>query len=427
MASPALKSVPSAGALLEPSVRILLDWSPAQIRAAEVLADGGNLRMAADLCEVLLADDRIQGVLTARTRGLLGLKVDFEKSGDGRRSGSAVKALEAGEDWWAAFPERELGALMDWGILLGVGLAQIDWTDREDAPRVVPRLARWHARWLRFDWDQRRWLVAVDGGQEIEIAPGDGSWVLHTPAGLNRPWADGAWRALSRWWLLKHMARQDFARHSEIHGTPIRAGIAPETSNRKDREELASDLAGLGRDTGMVLPPGYDLKLVEATARTWEMFRAQVEMADLAIAIRLAGQNLTTDVSGGSLAAAKVHQIVRGDLIRFDAESLATTLHDQALTWWAELNFGDRRLAPWPAWPTDPPEDQLVAAQTREAQGKAITALRAAGVDVAPVLEEFGLTESPEAMAALKAKQDAELAAKKNPAPPQADEQPAGK
>ncbi len=163
------------------------------------------------------------------------------------------------------------------------------------------------------------------------------------------------------------------------------------------REELASDLGDLGRDTGLCLPPGYDLKLVEATAKTWEMFRAQIELADLAIAIRLAGQNLTSDVSGGSLAAAKVHASIRADIIRCDAEALATTTHDQALTHWASLNFGDARLAPWPAWPTDPPEDELAKAQTREAQGKALSALKAAGVKLDPVLEEFGLELDPNA------------------------------
>jgi hypothetical protein len=387
----------AASTALEPSARTLLDWTPAQVRAAEVMADGGSLRLAADLCESLLADDRVQGVLSARTRGLLGLEVEFEKAGDRRRSARAVHALEAGEDWWAAYPEPELGALLDWGVLLGVGLARSAWTARPEAGgRVVGKLARWHARWLRYDWAARGWFVQADGGRELPVTPGDGAWVLHTPGGASRPWADGAWRSIARWWLLKHYARQDFARHSEVHGTPLRAGVAAEGASEAARAELARDLGGLGSDTALCLPPGYDLKLVEATARTWEMFRAQIELADKAIAIRLAGQNLTTDVSGGSLAAAKVHQIVRGDLIRFDAEALATTLHDQSLVHWAEFNFGDRALAPWPAWPTDPPEDALAKAQTREAQGKAIVALKAAGVKLDDVLDEFGLKLAPE-------------------------------
>lgn len=384
---------------LEPSTRTLLDWSPDQIRAAEVLADGGSLRMAADLCEVMLADDRVSGVLGARTRGLLGLPVNFEKAGDRRRAGRAVKALEAGEDFWAAFPEHELGAMLDWGIMLGVALARVVPTDRPDVGRVVPRLSRWHARWLRYDWDARQWRVATDGGAEVDAAPGDGEWVLHTPGGEHRPWADGAWRALSRWWLLKQYARQDFARHSEIHGTPLRAGIAPEGALKEHRKELAADLASIGRDTAFCLPPGYDLKLVEATAKTWEMFRAQNEMADTAIAIRLAGQNLTSMVTGGSLAAAKVHDVIRHDLIRCDAETLGTTLHDQALVIWSEDNFGDPKLAPWPWWPTDPPADQLALAQTRKAQAEALTALALAGVDTKPVMEEFGLKPAPDAAA----------------------------
>jgi phage gp29-like protein len=404
-------------AVREPSTRVLLDWTPAQIRAAEVLADGGDLMLAADLCETLLADDRIQGVLSARTRGLLGLPVEFEKAGDARRSGRAVKALEVGEDWWHAYPEAELGTLLDWGILLGIGLAQHVWTDRDNG-RVVPRLDRYHARWLRFDWQDRGWRVAAEGGRELPVTPGDGAWVLHTPSGAHRPWVDGAWRSLSRWWLLKHYARQDFARHSEVHGLPMRVGIAPEGSTKALREELAADLGALGRDTAIALPAGFDLRMVEATARTWEMFRAQIELADLAFAIRLAGQNLTTDVSGGSLAAAKVHQIVRNDLIRCDAESLATTLHDQSLVHWAAANFGDPRLAPWPAWPTDPPEDALAAAQTRLVQAEAVTALRTAGLAVDEVLEQFGLEEDPAAMAALQAQADAELEATKNPPAP---------
>jgi len=46
---------------------------------------------------------------------------------------------------------------------------------------------------------------------------------------------------------------------------------------------------------------------------------------------------------------------VRDDLVRFDAEALATCLNEQVLRWWAEFNFGDARLAPWPNWDTAPP------------------------------------------------------------------------
>jgi len=235
---------------------------------------------------------------------------------------------------------------------------------------------------------------------EEQIAPGDGRWVMHIPAGGSRPWANGAWRSLSRLVLMKQYARQDWALHSEVHGQPIKVGVGAEGSTDPQREQLAADLADLGRDTGMVLPPNWDLKLVEAKASTWQMFQAQIEMANNAIAIRLAGQNLTTDVSGGSLAAAKVHQIIRSDFIRFDGEALSTTINEQSLAFWADYNFGNANLAPWPQWATDPEEDQLAAATTRKTQADALAALRAVGVDIEPVLEEFNLQLDPNAVVA---------------------------
>lgn len=379
---------PKFAPIRERSMRVMTEWTPSQIRAAESMADGGNLRLAADLCETLLSDDRVQGVLSTRTRGLLGLKLSFEP-GVGRQRKQAVKALEDEQDWNVAFPEFRLAKLLDWGILLGVSLARNNWIEGRSG-RLLPKLENWHPRWLRYEWERRQWIVTVEGGERA-VTRGDGEWILHTPSGDHRPWADGAWRSLSRWWLLKHYARSDIARHGEVHGSPIRVGIAPEGVTADHRKELAADLADIGRDTSMCLPPGYDLKLVEATARTWEMFRAQIDMANIAISIRLAGQNLTSEVRTGSLAAAQVHKEIRADLIRSDGENASTDLHDQALEWWAEYNFGNRDLAPWPVWATAPPADEAEKAATRKAQCEAVKAARDAGVDPTPLLEEFGL------------------------------------
>lgn len=339
----------------EPPPRTFAEWGPDLVRSARAMADGGSLRLAADFCDELLADDRVQGVLPHRSHGLLGLVPTFEASGDGRRRGRAQRALEAEEDFWRLFPEAELAQLLEWGIVLGVGLAELDWSLNPETGRVGGAIKVWHPRHLRYDWPARAWRLQVEGGAELTIAPGDGRWILYTPYGARRPWARGAWRALARWYLLKQYAIGDWGRHSELHGLPIRAGIGAEGANPKDRDALAADLATLGRDTSLVLPKGYDLKLVEPVAKTWEMFPREIELSDTAASIVLVGQNLTSNVEGGAYAAAKVHERVEHGRIRMDGETLSTCLHDQALTWWAEFNFGDRRLAPWPSWPTDPP------------------------------------------------------------------------
>ncbi len=339
----------------EPRAIAFQDWSPASLRTAKLQAEGGYLRLAADLVDAALGDDRVGGAISQRVRGLLGLPFGLEAAEDGQPYRDAVAGLEP--EWWRLFPEDALAELVTYGVLLGVGLGEIVW--ESSGGELRPHLKPWDPRWLRYDFSERAWKLQTESG-EITVRPGDGKWVFYAPYGLRRPWKFGLWRAVGLWWLLKKYSVADWARYSEVHGSPIRTGVAPDGAGDDDRATLAADLADLGRDTSLVLPPNYDLKLVEATARTWETFKAQIEMANAGIAVAILGQNLTSEVKGGSLAAARVHESVRGDIIRADAETLSTALREQVLVYWAEYNLGRRELAPWPKWQTEAPSDAQI-------------------------------------------------------------------
>lgn len=374
-------------------VRIFYDWTPSALRSAERAAEQGNLHYAASICDWLLGDDRVAGTLSARTDSLMGLEPSFE-AGVGRRAKQAMKALEAGEDWWEAYPESEITQLLQWGILLGVAPSRHQWIARADhGGRVLPMPRFWHPQTLRWDWQQRRWTVRDERSVELEVVAGDGEWILHTPFGSDRPWAYGLWRSLSRWALLKQFAMSDWARHSEKGSLLV--ATSPEGATQQQRKELAQDLAAAGEDPVVALGNGFDLKLIEVTADTQAIYEAQIKMADLAIAIRVRGANLSTEVKEGSRAAAQA-QAKTGDnaKLRFDAASISTTLHDQSLVWWAEFNFGDRKLAPWPVYPVEPEEDKKERAEMVETLGKGLETFDKLGfeIDEKALVEEFGLT-----------------------------------
>lgn len=372
---------------VEGSVRTFTEWTPGLVRAARLMADAGSMRLVGELCEDLVGDDRIQGALTARVRGLLRLPVSFETDEPDGEDRPIRDALS--DDFWKMYPEDDLHSLCVWGILAGVGLGEHIWIERDG--RHIPTLKVWHPRWLRFDWQTREWFVLTDGGEEVQVNPGDGKWILFTPYGKNRPWSQAAWRPLALASIVKTFAIQDWARHSEIHGTPIRVGSAPNGAKAEARRDMASELHALGRDTAIVPPPGYDVKLLEATARTWEMFPAQIEWAEKTMAITLTGQNLTSDVTGGSFAAASVHQAIRLEIIQSDEQNLSTTLREQGLRWWSEINFGTD--APWARWDTRPPEDDKVRAESWSQAAEAILKLEAAGlrVDKRQVASDLGI------------------------------------
>jgi phage gp29-like protein len=369
--SPAPRPPKSASFAEEPPRASALEWNPRLIKQAERMADGGSMRLAAQLCDQILSDDRLSGGLReVRIRGRDGRPVAFEPPNDD----AASPVDQLAEDWWEMAPEDTLSEWMEWGIILGIGVGRVASWERVEQPSGVRLLPHRddgtvgfdviHPSALRYDHEQKAWFAKQRAGAEVRVTPGDGTWIVYMPYGAKRPWARGAWRSIARWWLLKSYAVDDWGRYSERNGQGLLVGVAPPETRKEHRDELAADLQDLGRETSIALPPGYDLKLIESEANTWETFKAQVEMANTAIAIRILGQNLSTEVSGGSYAAAEVHKAVAASIIRADDETSATTLRAQLIWWWTAFNFGDGRKAPWPKRDTTPPADTAALAKT---------------------------------------------------------------
>lgn len=366
------------GVYVEPRTRTWTDWTPERIRSAERQADGGNLLLAADLCEQLLADDRVQGVLKVRTYGLTKLPISFEDgTGPAVIRRRAVRALQAQEDWFSIAPENVQAQISSWGIMLGVCPVQKVWQTGPKG-RPIPVLDQWNPRYLQFADGQ--WTIDTQEKGRVPVERGM-RWAMYLPFGPKRPWLQGAWRAVSRWWLLKQYAQNDVALAGQNAAgirtvtTPKQDGPVNKDDSRNDikRKQLAQELSDMGRRASLALPPGWDLKLVQASASTHAIYEAQINLANSAIAIALAGQNLTSEVTGGSYAAADVHRVIGQVLIAGDAEAQSTFYHDDVLGDWAAYNFGASEIAPWPTWDTSPPEDLKARAETMSATARAIT------------------------------------------------------
>lgn len=362
---------------VEPNVRTFTTWTPSLIRSAEIQADVGNIRQAANLCDYILADDRVQGCMRTRMQALFGLIPTFESSGDGRRKNVAVRALEAGEDYWASYPSPELTLMHSWGLVLGLGPMRHNprvLVDKggnvQHGGRLLPLPEFWHPQHLRQDPLSRAWMVRVQtdastGTFEEVLTPGDGEWILHQPFGPHRPQMLGLWRGLARWVLLKWLAVSDFAAASS-KGSTLAATNEKQVAQKDEagrsaleqRRQLGRDIYERGKDGVVVLPPGFDLKLLQMAANTETIYTKQIDLANEAIAIAIRGGNLTTNVKGGSLAATEAQERL-GDQanLQWDGDSVTTTIHDQSLEYWALWNFGDAALTPWPVYPTKPRAD----------------------------------------------------------------------
>src|SRR5262249_43639204 len=105
------------------------------------------------------------------------------------------------------------------------------------------------------------------------------------------------------------------------------------------------------------------------------------------------GTNLPTEVVGAAGTGATAQHLVRQDYRKADNETVSTTLHDQALVYWAEWNFGDRNLAPWPKWDVDPPQDSAAISTVWKTIADAVVQFQNAGfrIDAADIQQRFGI------------------------------------
>ena len=371
------------------------DWDTVGlVRQALSELERGQFRSAAYLVDAMGRDDRISGVLATRVNGLLGLPLEFAAPKPSRRAGRLAKKLEA--SWPDMADEAQLSQLLRWGLMLGIGIAEVLWATTDDG--WVPRLKVWHPSFLTWRWDTRSyWLSTQDGIVEVPEG-GAGKWLLYCPFGYYRGWMEGRVRPLASPWLVRSWARRDWARYSEVHGIPAKKAIVPPTADVEQKGRFTRMLASLGSEPVIECEQGqdgnrFDYELVEAKANTWEGFQKLIEHADTAIAITLLGQNLTTEVKEGSRAAAQVHDGVRREFQKADAVTLGRALQQYLVKPWARFNFDQEPQAPLPSWNTEPVEDGLSRAQTLQALGAALAALKTAQVpmDLVTLLEQFAV------------------------------------
>lgn len=362
-----------------------IDWTPTEMRGALAEHVLGLFARSALLMDAIIGDDRVQSALGSRIGALLGLDELVEAS-----------AYDAGDEcahaWAEAWPKCH--APIDQGdvletvrrddLMAGLHVSELVWDTTVEPWQ--PYLKPWHLQHVYFDL-ARRCLIALTEDGPVEIVPGDGRWFVHTSGGIYRGYLNGLVRALSLPWLLRNLARRDWARYSERHGMPLIKASVPAVANAEDKKRFETDLVTMGTEAVVVLPQGmdgegFDVDLLEAASQSWEGFDRLIIRCDAAITLAVQWQNLTTEVKEGSHAAARVHADVKQSAVERDDRALARDIQMQIARPFALWNFGDARRAPRTRRDVEVLEDQASKLDCLEKFGRAVAALRQAGESV---------------------------------------------
>ncbi len=375
-----------------PAMSYTGDWEVSGVAAALDAHKNGQFAQAALLADDLYGDDRVQATLGSRTSALFGKAPVFTRA----PSDDGGQCLDAWRDQYRSVSaEGVLGAIKRQAILLGFSVSEILWDTTVEPWK--PYLKPWPARYVYFRWDIRR-LVASTANGPVVIEPGDGKWFVHAPHGVYRGWIHATIRSIADLWLIKKLAWRDWARFNERHGLPIIKAFVPAAGDAAQKEAFVQGLSTLGQEAVVGLPQnvdetGYDLELLEARDRAFDTFGKTIEAVDRSIILAIKSQNLTTEVSEGSFAAARQHGGTEQAALEFDEKTFSEDIYEQLARPFALFNFGDADLAPTTHWAVEPEEDRAAKAKTQLDAASALKALREQGiaVDIAQFCTSYGI------------------------------------
>jgi phage gp29-like protein len=368
-----------------PIVTIQNTWTIEQARAAMYAHIQGQFYASGMLCESILGDDRVTATLNARATALFSSELRFKPAND---SAAAREVCDAWREWHPRIDEGSAKReLQDYGIVMGFSHAQVCWDTTQPGLAYAPKIHPWSPVFEYWDWD-KRCFMAIGSDATIPIVPGNGKWLAFAPWSTQRGWMRGAIRPVVEPWLLRHFGFRDMARFGEVHGSPTRKGYVPIVGDPTERQICEKSLAGIGANAAMIVPrgvdgsgkDGYDYELVEAQSTAWEVHPAQIDRCDMAIVLAILMVNLTTEVSGGSFAAAKVHEVKERSGTKFDSSTWRLCEYTQLARPFAYLNFGDANLAPWTWYDVTGQEDYNDRATRFYSFGQAVEVLRRGGV-----------------------------------------------
>lgn len=317
-------------------------------------------------------DGQVWAVMQKRRAALIGRPWEIEPADDGAAAARAAELVrtQLADLGMERLIEDLLGAL-----LRGVAIVEVIWDATQRGIAPVAARARDPARFAfeavtdgagRTDYALRVLTRArpVDG----EPVPGR-KFIVHRFGGrYDNPWGLGLGHRLFWPCFFKRQGVGFWLGALEKFGQPTGLGRYPPGTPEAEQARLLEALRAIATDAGVVIPEGMSIELIEAKrSGTFESYERLARYMDEEIARIVLGETLTTAVGdSGSRALGAIHNEVRLEITRADADQLSRTLNATLVRWIVELNLPS---APAPRlwWDVSEPQDLAALAARDEA------------------------------------------------------------
>lgn len=283
----------------------------------------------------ILGDARVGGCVSSRKAGVTSLEWDIDRGRAKSRQAKLIKDVFQSLDIYQVISDA-----LD-AVFYGYAVLEVVW-EKVGSYILPKKVIGKPQQWFCFDQENRLLLRSKEKFFEGEPVPEYKFILVQHNATYENPY--GFPEASRCFWpvTFKRGGLKFWIMFTEKYGMPFLVGKHPRGTSKEETDALAKLLEEMIQDAVAVIPDDSSVEIMEAGGKSASasIYRELLEYCDNEITIALLGQNLTTQVSGGSYAAAQVHMQVRKDLIDSDRIMIERAMNT-LIRWIYELNFTD--------------------------------------------------------------------------------------
>lgn len=286
-----------------------------------------------DEYQKLLADARVQAAVTSRKAGSVAREWSLTSEGVDERQYEIVSAIFKKLDITRIIKES-----LD-SVLFGYKPLEISWV--KDGDLILPqRVIGKPSNWFRFGEENELRFLTKSNALRGEEVPDRKFLVAQNGASYENPYGNPVLSAV--YWPVKfrHNGYKFWTIFLEKYGMPWILAKAPAGEQENRIQKTADMLTDMVADAIAVVPDGYDIQMVEGRkGDSADSYDKYMQSCSTEISIAILGTNLTTEVKGGSFAAARSHMEVRADIVDADT-TIVVDIMNQLIDWIYQINWG---------------------------------------------------------------------------------------
>lgn len=298
-------------------------------------AKGGSLGLG--LYEDLLQDPHVAAVMQTRRLAVVGKEWEVIPASDD------TKDQEIAEFVTQALKNCSIDAarhVLLTGIITGFKVSEIMWEYRDGSVQIKEIIGRSPRRFV-FDLQNNLRMLTLANLVEGTPLPERKFVVFRNTAVNGSPYGDAL--GASIWWPVwfKKNAVKFWMIFSEKYGSPTAVGKYPTGASPEDQNKLYNVVEAIQQESAIIMPDTLMVELLEASrSGSNDTYERLASFMNSEISKAILGQTLTTEVGKtGSYAAGQVHNDVRSDIVKADADMLCECLNDSLIKWLVDYNF----------------------------------------------------------------------------------------